>query len=57
VSQIQRDVAAWLDAGDPALSMPTILPDSEFGTITHLLPHSARNYSEGLARQMMEARN
>lgn len=57
VTQIQRDVAAWLDAGDPALSMPTILPDSEFGTITHLLPHSARNYSEGLARQMMEARN
>jgi hypothetical protein len=57
VSQLQRDVSIWLDAGVPALSLPATLPDSEFGTITHLLPSSAKNYSEGLARQMIEARN
>ena len=54
VSQILQNVGSWLDAGSPGFSMPTVLPDSEFGTITHLLPHSSKTYSESLARQMSE---
>lgn len=56
VSQIQKNVGSWLDAGSPGFSMPTVLPDSEFGTVTHLLPHSSKTYSESLARQMSEQR-
>lgn len=54
VSQIHRDVSTWLDAVSSEVSMPTVLPDSEFGTVTHLLPHAAKKYSEILARQMKE---
>jgi hypothetical protein len=56
ISQIQRNLGTWLNAGVPEFSLPIVLPDSEFGTITHLLPNSAKSYSENLARQMIEQR-
>lgn len=49
MTEIHRQLSAWLETDQPALPMPVILPDPSFGTVTHLLPPAAREYTRTLA--------
>jgi hypothetical protein len=48
VLDMGKQVETWLRADGPLLMLPSVMPDSEFGTITHLLPKSAREYTRQL---------
>ena len=48
VLEMGKQVETWLRADGPLLMLPSVMPDSEFGTITHLLPKSAREYTRQL---------
>jgi len=48
VLEMQSELERWIQADSPSLNMPTVLPDSNFGTVTHLLPSSAREYTRQL---------
>lgn len=52
MKELHRDLSRWLDADPVAPPMPLVLPDSSFGTPTHLLPLAARDYSRLLAAHL-----
>jgi len=54
VTQLGREVSRWIQADESAGAMPLVMPDSDFGTVTHLLPSAARTYSGILARKILE---
>ena len=49
VSEMATTVAAHLGAEGLRDPLPSILPDTDFGTITHLRPEAARRYTQRLA--------
>ncbi len=49
VSEMAATVAASLGAEGLRDPLPSILPDTDFGTITHLRPEAARRYTQRLA--------
>ena len=48
VLEMQSELERWIQTDSPSLNMPMVLPDSNFGTVTHLLPTSAREYTRQL---------
>ncbi len=48
VLEMQSDLEKWIKTDNSSVNMPTVLPDSSFGTVTHLLPNSAREYTQQL---------
>jgi len=48
VLEMQNEIGNWIQAKNPSFNLPTVLPDSSFGTVTHLLPNSAREYTRQL---------
>lgn len=48
VLEMQSELEKWIQTDSPSLNMPMVLPDSNFGTVTHLLPTSAREYTRQL---------
>ena len=56
VKEMQAQVEEWLKADLPSLSLPSQWPDAEFGTVTHLLPSGAVNYSRILAQKLSVTR-
>jgi len=50
--EIQSEIEKWLQADEKSINMPSVLPDSSFGTVTHLLPNSARDYTRQLASML-----
>lgn len=52
VSEMAATVAASLGAERPRDPMPAILPDTDFGTTTHLRPEAARRYTLRLAEAL-----
>jgi hypothetical protein len=50
--EIQSEIEKWLQADVKSVNMPSVLPDSSFGTVTHLLPSSARDYTRQLASML-----
>jgi hypothetical protein len=52
VKEMQAQVEEWLKTDLPSLSLPSQWPDAEFGTVTHLLPRAAMDYSRILASML-----
>lgn len=52
VSEMSATVAASLGAEGLRDPMPSILPDADFGTTTHLRPEAARRYTQRLAEAL-----
>jgi hypothetical protein len=48
VREMQSEIEKWIQADNPSVRMPSVLSDSNFGTVTHLLPNSAREYTRQL---------
>ena len=48
VVEMQSELEKWIKADNSSVNMPTVLPDLSFGTVTHLLPNSAREYTRQL---------
>jgi hypothetical protein len=48
VLAMQSEIGKWIQAENPFVNLPTVLPDSSFGTVTHLLPNSAKDYTRQL---------
>jgi hypothetical protein len=48
VLEMQNEIGNWIQAENPSFNLPTVLPDSSFGTVTHLLPNSAHEYTRQL---------
>jgi len=48
VREMQSEIEKWIQADNPSVKMPSVLSDSNFGTVTHLLPNSAREYTRQL---------
>ena len=51
---LQSEIGKWIQAENPYLDLPTVLPDSSFGTVTHLLPNSAREYTRQLCLMLSQ---
>jgi hypothetical protein len=54
VLEMQGELEKWIQADKPSLNMPTILPDSNFGTVTHLLPNKACEYTRQLCLMLLQ---
>ncbi len=54
VLEMQSEIEKWLQADNPSVNMPSVLPDSSFGTVTHLLPNSAREYTRQLCLMLSQ---
>jgi hypothetical protein len=54
ISEIQSEIEKWIQADSPSVNLPSVLPDSSFGTVTHLLPNSAREYSRQLCARLSQ---
>ena len=54
VLEMQSEIGKWIQAENPYLDLPTVLPDSSFGTVTHLLPNSAREYTRQLCLMLSQ---
>ena len=48
ILEMRSEIGNWIQSENPSKNMPTVLPDSSFGTVTHLLPNSAREYTQQL---------
>ncbi len=53
VAGMSDTVAGWLGAPGSDHALPSILPDGDFGTPTHLRPEAARRYTRRLAESML----
>jgi len=49
VREMLAQVEAWLGAEMPSWDLPLVLPDEDFGTVTHLTPEGAVKYSRLVA--------
>lgn len=54
VRTIRKELETALKAEGPSWELPLILPDDQFGTVTHLLPDAAKQYSQELATRLAE---
>ncbi|MBL9173664.1 MAG: hypothetical protein JNL10_09035 [Verrucomicrobiales bacterium] len=45
VQEMRSQLEEWLGAETPSFPLPLILPDADFGTVTHLTPEAAVRYS------------
>jgi hypothetical protein len=54
VLEMQSQIEKWIQADNPSVKMPSVLPDSNFGTVTHLLPNSAREYTRQLCLMLSQ---
>lgn len=43
--EMQSQLEDWLGADKPAFDLPLVMPDADFGTVTHLTPEGAVRYS------------
>jgi hypothetical protein len=54
VREMQSEIEKWIQADNPSVKMPSVLSDSNFGTVTHLLPNSAREYTRQLCLMLSQ---
>jgi len=54
VREIRQELETALKAEAPSWELPLILPDDQFGTVTHLLPDAAKQYSREVAKRLAE---
>jgi len=54
VREMQSKIEKWIQADNPSVKMPSVLSDSNFGTVTHLLPNSAREYTRQLCLMLSQ---
>lgn len=54
VRDMQTQIGNWIQAENPHVDMPFVLPDSSFGTVTHLSPNSAREYTRQLCLMLSQ---
>jgi len=54
VLEMQSEIEKWIQPDSPSVKMPSVLPDSSFGTVTHLLPNSAREYTRQLCLMLSQ---
>jgi len=45
VQEMRTQLEEWLGAETPSFDLPLVLPDADFGTVTHLTPDGAARYS------------
>ena len=48
VAEMQKEVEKWIQADGASIKMPDVMSDSSFGTVTHLLPKAAVEYTRQL---------
>ncbi len=54
MDEFQARLESWLGADPWASKMPAVLPDTEFATVTHLLPEASIKYSRVLREKLIE---
>jgi hypothetical protein len=54
VLEMQSELEKWIQTDNSSVNMPTVLPNSSFGTVTHLLPNSAREYTRQLCLMLTQ---
>jgi len=52
IREFRSQLASWLGAESAPFELPSILPDSDFGTVTHLNPDAAKRYSRLVAERL-----
>lgn len=52
VNEMRTQIEEWLGAEGPSIDLPSILPDTDFGTVTHLQPEAALRYSKLVAERL-----
>lgn len=54
VREMRAQLETWLGAETPGLDLPLVLPDSDFGTVTHLKPEAAVRYSRLVGERLRD---
>ncbi|MEN9675071.1 MAG: hypothetical protein RIS76_967 [Verrucomicrobiota bacterium] len=50
--EMQSQLEDWLGAEKPSFDLPLVMPDADFGTVTHLTPEGAVRYSRLVGEAM-----